>query len=197
MKIIYLIILLFTIIFLFSCNEESPTTTVPPGKLIIYSSPSEANIFLQGDSTEKITPDSFSLAQNTYEITLKKAEYDDTTFTVDISTNETSICFIVLRLPLSINVSYSKSIQPIFDSCCTSSGCHNDITRAGGTSLTSCSNAKADPTVVFPGEPDNSRLVWAIEGIGNYPMPPPGYELLTVEQINVIRIWIKEGAECN
>ena len=43
----------------------------------------------------------------------------------------------------------------------------------------------------------NSRLVGAVEGIGNFPMPPVGYPPLTENQIKGIRTWIKEGADCN
>ncbi len=95
------------------------------------------------------------------------------------------------------NVSYSRDIQPVFNLKCTNAGCHEDAARAGGISLTSCANTTADPSVVFPGVPDNSRLIWAIEGIGNYPMPPVGYPPLTANQIKGIRTWISEGAECN
>lgn len=95
------------------------------------------------------------------------------------------------------NVSYSTDLQPVFNLKCTNAGCHEDAARAGGISLTTCANTKEDPSVVFPGEPDNSRLIWAIEGIGNYPMPPIGYPPLTTNQIKGIRTWIKEGAECN
>lgn len=95
------------------------------------------------------------------------------------------------------NVSYSTDIQPVFNLKCTNAGCHEDASRAGGISLTTCANTKADLLVVFPGEPDNSTLVLAVEGIGNYPMPPPGYPPLTPNQIKGIRTWVKEGAECN
>lgn len=95
------------------------------------------------------------------------------------------------------NVSYLKYIQPVFNVKCNSSACHTGSSPAGGIDLTTCTNATADPSVVFPGEPDNSRLMWAIEGIGNYPMPPPGYPILTQNQIKGIRTWIKEGAKCN
>jgi hypothetical protein len=95
------------------------------------------------------------------------------------------------------NVSYSQHIQPVFNIKCTNAGCHEDAARAGGISLTTCASTTADPSVVFPGEPDNSRLVWAIEGIGNFPMPPVGYPPLTSNQIKGIRTWIKEGANCN
>ncbi len=95
------------------------------------------------------------------------------------------------------NVSYSEYIQPVFNLKCANAGCHNDSELAGGISLTSCANTTADPSIVFPGEPDNSRLIWSIEGIGNYPMPPAGYPPLTTNQIKGVRTWIKEGAQCN
>lgn len=95
------------------------------------------------------------------------------------------------------NVSYSKYLQPVFNVKCTSSGCHEDATRAGGLSLTTCANTKEDLSIVVPGYPDNSRLVWAIEGIGNYPMPPVGYPPLNQNQIQGVKTWIKEGADCN
>jgi Planctomycete cytochrome C len=95
------------------------------------------------------------------------------------------------------NVSYSKYLQPVFNIKCASTGCHEDATRAGGISLTSCANTKSDLSVVVPGYPDNSRLVWAVEGIGNYPMPPVGYPPLTQNQIQGVKTWIKEGADCN
>jgi hypothetical protein len=96
------------------------------------------------------------------------------------------------------NVSYSKDIQPVLDLKCSNSGCHDDGSRAGGLSLSSWVNTTADPGIVFPYEPENSRLVWAIEGrIGATPMPPIGYPTLTKNQINGIRIWVEEGAKNN
>jgi hypothetical protein len=95
------------------------------------------------------------------------------------------------------NVSYSRDLQPVFNLKCANAGCHDDATMAGGLSMTSCANTKADPSIVFPGEPDNSRLVWSVEGIGNFPMPPAGYPPLTENQIKGVRTWIKEGADCN
>lgn len=94
------------------------------------------------------------------------------------------------------NVSYSKYIQPVFNIKCTNTNCHEDATRAGGYSLTTCTNA-SDPNFVVPGYPDNSRLVQAIKALSNYPMPPIGYPPLTQNQINGIITWIKEGAQCN
>lgn len=96
------------------------------------------------------------------------------------------------------NVSYSKHIQPVLELKCASSGCHNDATRAGGLALTSWAQTTADPIITFPGEPDNSMLVWTIEArAGVPPMPPVGYPPLTADQIRGIRTWIAEGAKNN
>ena len=94
------------------------------------------------------------------------------------------------------NISYSKYIQPLFNVKCIS--CHGNGSTEGGVDLTSCGQATADPSIVFPGEPENSKLVWAIEGNPvTTPMPPIGYPPLNQNQINGIKTWIKEGAQCN
>lgn len=93
-------------------------------------------------------------------------------------------------------VSYIKYIQPVFNVKCAYSGCHDDITRAKGLSLTTWSGART-PGVVNPGDPVSSRLVWAVEGTGAALMPPLGYPALTVNQIKGIRQWVLEGAKNN
>ncbi len=94
------------------------------------------------------------------------------------------------------NVDYYEHIQPVFNLKCATSFCHDDQTRAAGLSLTSYANATADPNIVFPGDPEVSKLVWAIEGTGGVePMPPPGpIAPLTENQVKGIRTWIQEGA---
>ena len=94
------------------------------------------------------------------------------------------------------NVSFSQNIYPIFQVKCAFSGCHASPSPANGLDLSSYYGVKADPNVVFPGEPDLSRLVWAIEGrAGISPMPPVGYaKPITPEQLRGIKTWIDEGA---
>lgn len=93
------------------------------------------------------------------------------------------------------NVSYSQHLQPVLNLKCANAGCHEDAARAAGLSLTSWANTTADPSVVARGEPDNSKLVWAIQAQASVaPMPPIGYPPLTVNQINGIKTWIREGA---
>ena len=100
----------------------------------------------------------------------------------------------------SQNVSYNEYIQPVFNYKCNNSGCHNAQDLAGGIDLTNWNGAVSDPSVVFPFQPENSRLVWAVEGIsGANPMPPLGAPVtpLTKNQIEGIKTWIKEGADNN
>jgi hypothetical protein len=95
------------------------------------------------------------------------------------------------------NISYMKYIQPVFDIKCNNSACHSDETRAADLSLTSYQNATADLSFIFPGQPQNSRLVISIQGSSAFPMPPVGYPPLTKNQINGIITWVKEGAKNN
>lgn len=97
----------------------------------------------------------------------------------------------------SSNVLFGKHIQPVFNVKCTSSGCHDDQTRAASLSLTSWTNSHV-PGIINDYEPTTSRLVWAIEGqLGSNSMPPFGYPGLTQNQITGIKTWIKEGAKNN
>ncbi len=102
----------------------------------------------------------------------------------------------ITNIPAS-NVSYSQHIQPVFNIYCLASGCHNDQDRAGNLSLTSWSGTTADYLVVAPGYPQNSKLVWRIEGTSGNLMPPLGYAPLSKNQIDGIKTWIKEGAKNN
>ncbi len=98
------------------------------------------------------------------------------------------------------NVSYSQYIQPVFNYKCTSSGCHDSETSAANLDLTTWAGATSDPLIVSPGFPNNSKLVWSIEGnSGTSIMPPPyGTVLpLTENQIQGIKTWIEEGARAN
>lgn len=94
------------------------------------------------------------------------------------------------------NISFSQNIYPIFQVKCAFSGCHASPNPADGIDLSTWANVTADPNIVFPGEADLSRLVWAIEPrAGISPMPPVGYARpVTAEQLRGIKTWIDEGA---
>lgn len=103
------------------------------------------------------------------------------------------------RVMPASDISFNKDLQPFIEIKCANAGCHDDGTRAGGLALTSCANAKSDPGVVFPGNSNNSRIVWAVQGLsGASPMPPVGStKPLTGEQVRGLKKWIDEGAKCN
>lgn len=101
------------------------------------------------------------------------------------------------RVIPSSNVSYAEYIQPLFQLKCNTAGCHNSRDIAGGLSLDNHAEATSNVLIVFPELPDNSKLVWAIEGRTTSPMPPVGWPPLTKNQITGIKTWIKEGAKNN
>jgi hypothetical protein len=96
----------------------------------------------------------------------------------------------------SSNVSYSQHVQPLFNTSCAVSGCHDDATRQNNLSLTSYTNATARPGIIIPGDAQNSVLAQRIDGRLQPQMPfqrPP----LNSNQINGIKTWINEGAKNN
>jgi len=95
------------------------------------------------------------------------------------------------------NVSFGEHIQPVFQIKCNNTNCHNSRDRAGGLSLDNHAETTSNFLVVMPGIPDNSKLIWSIEGRSTSPMPPVGWPPLTKNQITGIRTWIKEGAKNN
>ncbi|MDT3696613.1 MAG: hypothetical protein ROY99_09490 [Ignavibacterium sp.] len=94
------------------------------------------------------------------------------------------------------NISFAENIYPILQVKCAFSGCHAQPNPSKGLDLSTYSGVTADPTIVFPREPDLSKLVWTIEARPPFPpMPPVGYaKPVTNEQIRGIKKWIEEGA---
>lgn len=95
------------------------------------------------------------------------------------------------------NVSFADHIYPVLQVKCAFSGCHASSNPANGIDLSSWAGVTADPIIVFPYLPDQSVLVWAIEG--DKPpvqqMPPVGYSKpVTPDQLRGIKTWIAEGA---
>ena len=97
------------------------------------------------------------------------------------------------------NVSYSQHIQPLFNTYCNSSGCHNSEDGAGGIRLTSYGDIFATPFLVIPRAPEESTLYLSVSGQTINIMPPPYGNTfpLNDNQINGIKVWIEEGAEAN
>lgn len=103
-------------------------------------------------------------------------------------------------------VSFSGAIQPIFSARCLA--CHAPGGIASFMQLTedqSYASLVDQPAVfsegkrVAPGDPDASALYNRVAGTGvsGGRMPPPPTSALDGEDVELIRLWIAEGAENN
>jgi mono/diheme cytochrome c family protein len=92
------------------------------------------------------------------------------------------------------SVCYLNEIQPIINSNCAMSGCHDPITQAAGYDLSSYFVVM---NLVKPGKPDQSKLIQVMNGGGEDLMPPPPNPPMNQEQVDLIRKWISEGAGLN
>ena len=121
----------------------------------------------------------------------------DTTFRVIATDGELADTAVVsVEIVASApQVSYASDIQPIFNGNCTGSGCHipgpaNGLSLNNYAQLMQGGNSGA---VVLPGNPDNSILVRRLEG-SITPQMPFGRPPLSQSDIQLIRLWISEGA---
>jgi len=94
-------------------------------------------------------------------------------------------------------ISFITHVAPVLEAKCLA--CHSGTTAIAGYSLENRVRAfqpgPAGPRII-PGDPDHSRLVSNISAAHASldVMPPVGDRLLKVEK-NILRRWIKQGAE--
>ena len=111
--------------------------------------------------------------------------------------------------PNRIEPTLSSIQMNIFNLNCAFSGCHGGAApqlglnlsagQARATTVNVQSVENANLFRIAPGDPDNSYLVWKIEGrpeISGAQMPR-GRAPLPQDQIDVIRQWITDGAQDN
>ena len=103
---------------------------------------------------------------------------------------------------------YESDIQPIFTDNCTSKGCHVSNNTGGGLNLQSGnsygeltgSGTTTHAPLVIAGSPNISPLIWKLEGVDNNgnnvfkSRMPLGFPPLSQSTIDIIRLWITEGA---
>jgi hypothetical protein len=108
--------------------------------------------------------------------------------------------------------SFTYLYATVFEPNCTTVGCHNGFSQTFGVELDSVEGAyetlvgaQCDPgqpptdplrTFVRPGDPERSRLIRLLEGDDVAPRMPPDSPL-PVTDIELVRQWILDGAECN
>jgi len=90
-KIVYPLLILFVVLIINSCSDDPTSPSLPEGNLLITSIPSGAQIWIDGVNTTITTNDTvFDIEEGVHDITLKRNEYVDNTFSVNIIADETS-----------------------------------------------------------------------------------------------------------
>lgn len=91
-KLIILLLIPFFALVVTSCSEDDPVTPDAEGNLYITSIPSGAEIWIDGVNSSQTTPDTvLNIEEGLRNITLKRDEYKDTTFSISIIAEETSV----------------------------------------------------------------------------------------------------------
>lgn len=92
------------------------------------------------------------------------------------------------------NISYDRTIQPLFNIACATSSCHDTKSFAGNLDLSSYSGIRQRfYDVVIVRDTVSSLLIRSIESRGALPPMPPGRPL-TLNQRRGLKQWIMEGA---
>jgi hypothetical protein len=104
------------------------------------------------------------------------------------------------------NPGFAQHIQPIFNSSCSLSGCHN-ATASGGMNLSEgqaygnivnvASTSEPNFMRVTPSDADNSYIIIKLEGRQNVGARMPLTGSLSQNDIRTIKNWINNGAQNN
>jgi len=102
--------------------------------------------------------------------------------------------------PPPTTVSFATDIQPIFDASCA--GCHGAGGNAGldlraGVShgnLVGVSASESSLDLIAPGDPLASWLYLKLTGAQDVGSPMPPGSPLPQSQVELVRVWIEEGA---
>ena len=91
-KLIFLLIIPLAGMIIISCDtSEDPVTSNSKGNIFVTSNPAGAQIWLDGVNTAQVTPDTIkNLDDGVYSVTLKLMDYNDATFSVSVTSGQTS-----------------------------------------------------------------------------------------------------------
>lgn len=90
---------------------------------------------------------------------------------------------------------FEKKVRPILVENCV--GCHGPKKQSGGLRLDTAAGLKAGADgapVIVPGEPAKSKLIKAVNRVGDNPMPPEPKTPLAPEAVAALTEWVKAGA---
>ena len=110
-----------------------------------------------------------------------------------------SIAFCILCVRTSsaqTSTDFVRDIQPILSARCHS--CHGSKLHLGELRLDQRSSAPkgggSGVPAIIPGKSDQSLLIRYVSGLDSKIVMPPSGPRLTPEQVNVLRLWIDQGA---
>lgn len=89
-------------------------------------------------------------------------------------------------------VSFVSDVLPIYVSNCSTTGCHDQITKKEGYDLTSYSGIRQG---IVPNNINASKLYTIMNSSGEKRMPPAPQPLVSQAQKTIIQKWINEGAK--
>jgi hypothetical protein len=93
-KLILFLLIPFTVLMFTSCDtSDDPITPDEQGNVFVSSNPAGAEIWIDGSTnTLKTTPDTLkNVDEGVHTITLKLEDYSDTTFSISVTGNQTSV----------------------------------------------------------------------------------------------------------
>ena len=90
-------------------------------------------------------------------------------------------------------VYFRNTILPLVVSSCATTDCHDQKSHKDGIILTDYASIIRTGEIK-PGDPNDSEFFETLTDDGDDLMPPPPYDPLNSEQIQLIRTWIAQGA---
>ena len=115
--------------------------------------------------------------------------------------NSYSLCccviFLIVQVSLADSISFVRDVAPVLVSKCQN--CHGPEKVKGGYRLDTFShiltNGRNDIIPIISGDPENSELFIRLTSDDEDTLMPQDGEPLNQKQIELIRLWIKEGAK--
>jgi len=129
MKKLILLLIIPLVMLITSCDSDDPFTPTPTGNIYLTSIPAGAEIWIDGSNTFNTTPDTINdVDEGVRSVTLKLQNYNDTTFSVTVTENQTSV---VTNVVLVSNITLFGPVK-IYETSGT-----DPITQPSGLDLSS------------------------------------------------------------
>lgn len=91
---------------------------------------------------------------------------------------------------------FANEVLPLVVSSCATTGCHDKDSHKDGVILTDYTSILRTGEIKA-GDPNDSEFFETLTDDGDDLMPPPPYDPLNSDQIEILRKWIAQGAQNN